>query len=306
MIFPGALGDLICAGAVIRAIGIRSGGLDLIARAELVRFAIGRMDVGGGTSIDAREIAALFAKDAPLAPSVRELFARYGRIHSFFASDNPVFRANLAAAAPQAEVRFHQFRPERGGHVAAAYLGAFYESIGLPSPPRESYRIKIGEPEMSAARAVLTGLGLEPGRYAVLFPGSGSPTKNWPLERYIGLARNLSDQIAPVFIPGPAEHKSVPILRASGITVISGLDLAEVAAISRLALIFVGNDSGVCHLAAAAGAPGVVLFGPTNPERWQPIGDVTVLRGDPIESLTVHEVARALRNRITDLKAGQG
>ena len=76
------------------------------------------------------------------------------------------------------------------------------------------------------------------------------------------------------------------------------LDLPTVAAIARLAAAFVGNDSGVSHLAAAVGTPGVVIFGPTDPARWRPLGpagtQIDILRREPIDSIEVAEVAGAL------------
>jgi len=72
--------------------------------------------------------------------------------------------------------------------------------------------------------------------------------------------------------------------------------LPTVAAIARIATAFVGNDSGVSHLAAAVGASGIVIFGPTDPARWRPLGSrtINVLRREPLDSINVHEVADAL------------
>jgi heptosyltransferase-3 len=77
---------------------------------------------------------------------------------------------------------------------------------------------------------------------------------------------------------------------------VKDLELGEVAAIARMARAFVGNDSGVSHLAAAAGGGrGVVLFGPTDPERWRPLGAVRIIRREPIGSIAVEEVEAALK-----------
>ncbi|MGH7925902.1 MAG: glycosyltransferase family 9 protein, partial [Candidatus Binatus sp.] len=77
--------------------------------------------------------------------------------------------------------------------------------------------------------------------------------------------------------------------------VLKGLDLPTVAAVTRLASAFVGNDSGVSHLAAAVGTSGVAIFGPTEPARWRPLGRrIDILRREPIDSIEVGEVADAL------------
>jgi heptosyltransferase III len=61
---------------------------------------------------------------------------------------------------------------------------------------------------------------------------------------------------------------------------------------------FVGNDSGISHLAAAAGAPGVVIFGPTNLERWRPLGRTTVMRSEALDGLAPATVAAALETAV--------
>ena len=97
-----------------------------------------------------------------------------------------------------------------------------------------------------------------------------------------------------MFILGPAEDPIEHVLRAAGHIIIKNQHRGTVAAIAKMASTFVANDSGVSHLAAAAGTPGVVLFGLTDPLRWRPIGRVTVLHRYPIGAISVAEVlARA-------------
>jgi ADP-heptose:LPS heptosyltransferase len=82
-----------------------------------------------------------------------------------------------------------------------------------------------------------------------------------------------------------------PLFGASGLLTISQVDLIETAALARLSRGFVGNDSGVSHLATAAGAPGLAIFGPTDPARWRPLGRTTVIRREPLSALSPDEVA---------------
>jgi heptosyltransferase-2 len=135
----------------------------------------------------------------------------------------------------------------------------------------------------------------------VIFPGSGSPGKNWPADKFAALASKLSmsNRASVAVILGPAEISLEPIFRESGVPVLKQLDLPTVAAIARVASAFVGVDSGVSHLAAATGASGVVIFGPTDPARWGPLapgagGQIEVLRRNPIDSIEADEVAAAL------------
>ncbi len=322
VIFPGALGDLICLMPALGAISRRHPGasVELMARLELARLAAGRTVVARGHSIDAREVGALFADDT--SGNARRFFADFDRIYSFFASDDRRFRARLAAAT-DGHVSFHPFRPGDGGHVSAAYLRAL---IGIDDPalPVDS-RLEPTPDDLAAASRAIVQSQCGSSNLIVIFPGSGSPGKNWPADKFAALASMLSSgasAAAPekritwpsipanalcvaapeksvAVILGPAEISIEPIFRESGVPVLKHLDLPTVAAIARLASAFVGVDSGVSHLAAAAGASGVVIFGPTDPARWRPLspgagGQIEVLRRDPIDSIEADEVASAL------------
>ncbi len=312
VIFPGALGDLICVLPALAAISRRHRGasVELMARFELARLAAGRTVVARAHSIDAREVGELFTEpdaqsdETPANSNARRYFAEFDRIYSFFASDDLRFRARLRAAT-DGHISFHPFRPVDDGHVSAAYLRA----IGTDEPalPMDSRLEPTPDDLVAAARAIVQS---RCGRSnpIVIFPGSGSPAKNWPAGKFAALASKLSlsnraSAAAPeksvVVILGPAEMSIEPIFRESGAEVLKHLDLPTVAAIARLASAFVGNDSGASHLAAAAGASGVVIFGPTDPARWGPVaadarGKIGILRRNPIDSIGADEVADAL------------
>jgi heptosyltransferase III len=295
VIFPGALGDLMCLMPALGAISRRYPGtaVELMARLELARLVAGRSVVVRGHSIDAREVGELFADGA--SGGARRFFGEFDRVYSFFASDDERFRARLAATT-DCEVSFHPFRPEGDGHVSAGYLRA----IGEASAPMDA-RLEPTPDDLAAASRVLAESNCDRSNFIVIFPGSGSLGKNWPAEKFAALASqlSLSKRASVVVILGPAETSIEPIFRAAGVPVLKDIDLPTVAALARLASAFVGNDSGVSHLAAAVGAPGVVIFGPTDPARWRPMGpggdaSVRVLRGEPIDSIEVREVAGAI------------
>src|SRR5208282_714797 len=302
VIFPGALGDLMCLMPALAAISRRHRGasVELMARLELARLAAERTVVARGHSIDAREVGELFTEagaesdETPVNLNARRFFADFDRIYSFFASGDRRFRARLAAAT-DAEVSFHPFRPAGDGHVSAAYLRTIeIDETASPVNPRLEPTVD----DLAAAAGAIAQSKCGSSNLIVIFPGSGSPGKNWPADKFAALASKLSqsNRASVAVILGPAEMSMEPIFRQSGAAVLKHLDLPTVAAIARVASAFVGVDSGVSHLAAAAGASGVVIFGPTDPARWRPLapgarGQIEVLRRDPIDSIEADEVA---------------
>lgn len=270
--------------------------LELMARAELADFAAGRIGVAVGHSIDRREMSAMFREDGAGDPAARKFFGQFDKIFSFFAFDDSSFRRNLSLVGG-GSVTFHRFRPDGEGHIAELYL----KSIGAENELLES-RIDLKLADHEAAAEVIARLDLIPGEFVMLFPGSGSATKNWSEKRFARLALEIEDRMGmrPLAVLGPAEENFHPLFDDFGIPAVSMLSLATVASLAGFAAGFVGNDSGVSHLAAAAGASGVVLFGPTDPERWRPLGQVTVLSAPDLGALQLGTVLDALEPACAD------
>jgi ADP-heptose:LPS heptosyltransferase len=296
VIAPGALGDLMCLIPALEAISRRHPGasIELMSRFELARLAAGRTVVERAHSIDALELGALFSDETPVDPGARRFFADFDRIYSFFAWGDPRFRARLAAAT-DADVSFHPFDPEGETHISAAHLHA----IDATASPTNSHFEPTPDDLAAAARA-LDQSNADSSHLVVIFPGSGNPVKNWPAEKFAALASTLSKRASVAVILGPAESSLKSIFRDRGVAALKDLDLPTVAAIARLAAAFVGNDSGVSHLAAAVGTAGLAIFGPTDPARWRPLGGrIDILRRNPIDSIEVEEVAAALSKFVT-------
>lgn len=110
----------------------------------------------------------------------------------------------------------------------------------------------------------------------LVHPGSGSPKKNWPLNRFIALERLLSKiGLRSEFILGPAERDlELELVSACAphLMVHRVDSLLEALRLLNGACAFIGNDSGLTHLAAVIGLPVTALFGPSDPDRWKPLG----------------------------------
>lgn len=135
----------------------------------------------------------------------------------------------------------------------------------------------------------------EPEGTVVLHPGSGSPTKNWPLTRWAALAEKLRTRASLIIVGSEPEAPALEVLSSTG-EIFFQQPLHDLAVRLAGATLFVGHDSGVSHLAAAVGTPCVLLFGPTDPAMWAPPGEqIHVLRKGPdITAIGVDDVLKAI------------
>ena len=106
------------------------------------------------------------------------------------------------------------------------------------------------------------------GAYSVLHPFASAPEKTWPAERFLAVAGHLRDKtgLEPVFLAGHADDPGA----FASFRVVRNASLAQVKSVLAGAQLFIGNDSGPAHIAAAFGVPVVVLFGPSDPVNWAP------------------------------------
>jgi len=120
------------------------------------------------------------------------------------------------------------------------------------------------------------------GDFAVIHPFSGSACKNWPLERFRELAERLAMPVQ--WCAGPEESLDGAVRFEN---------LYDLACWLASARVYIGNDSGITHLAAAVGTPVVAIFGPTDPEVWAPRGERVRVVSGRLDEIAVEDVIRA-------------
>jgi len=160
-------------------------------------------------------------------------------------------------------------------HTVEHRIEQFY-ATGLPHgpiPPAKVY------PQQNAREAVAKQLEtLEISRdaaYAMIHPGGKYFTKRWAIEKFVALAQWLKTEksIAPVFSAGTAETEILSELRRQcrdEFAVLDSLDVRQLIALAAGSRIFIGNDSGPTHIAAATGRPVVAIFGSSSSVHWRP------------------------------------
>lgn len=117
----------------------------------------------------------------------------------------------------------------------------------------------------------------ESGGYALIHPGTAFFTKQWPVENFARTVEFLAERgLHTVAISSKSEAKTLHELTAASkvsITTFDDLSLPEITALASKAKLFVGNDSGIAHIAAAVNTPSVVIFGSSNRDHWRPWTD---------------------------------
>ena len=194
--------------------------------------------------------------------------------------------------------------PPRGIHASSWYAEPARElgADSTPDPPPLAFTAD----EEEAARRVTRRL---PHRFLALHPGSGSVTKNWPAQGFASFARAHAAGRRWLLVSGPADEESVASLSdLPGAVRARGLPLRVLGALLARAGLYVGNDSGVTHLAAAAGAPTLGLFGPTDAKTWGPVGPRVETVSSPdgtmegLDLASVQEAIERLRSKAAKQK----
>lgn len=149
---------------------------------------------------------------------------------------------------------------------------------GVPVTDRPATRLMVTDQAAASISARLHAAALAPAAtpFAVIHPAAAFDTKQWATERFSRVAESLSARgLAIVVITASTEAHLADKLRqhaTSAVVAFTDLSLPEVTALLSQARLFVGNDSGVAHIAAAVGAPSVVIFGSSNTAHWRPWG----------------------------------
>ncbi len=252
-------------------------------------------------ALDSARIARLFAPGETLPDGERAYFKSFDFVLTYLHDPGGVVRANLLSNGAREVLECPPF--EGAGHAADHFVRpletyALYEAGAAPA-------LALNPESMAAGRVRLAAAGAAPDP-VILHPGSGSAKKNWPAERFVDLARRLRARgQALCFLLGEADNALAPRIRAASPgtgPVLENLELIEAAAVIAHARGYVGNDSGLTHLAAALGVPTLALFGPTDPAVWGPRGRrAAILRapGGDLAALAVDAVFARLTELLT-------
>ncbi len=149
--------------------------------------------------------------------------------------------------------------------------------VGVPVQDRPKTRLIVTKTAAEKVKITLLSGGNDDRDFALLHPAAAFATKQWSAENFARAAEFLNEiGIRTIAIAAHDEsgllddlkrHSNVPIRTFDNLT------LPEITALASRAKLFVGNDSGIAHIAAAVGTPSVVIFGSSSRTHWRPWTD---------------------------------
>ena len=295
VIRPGALGDALLTLPALQALrsAVPAAEIELMGNLGVLRWLLGRSVVSAVSSFDRAALGALFQVDSQPTDGLRGYLGEFDWIVSYATPLEHVFAQNLLRFAPGRVVCFDA-RPRDSLQIhMSTHLQMPLRELGIDtckvSPllgrGNEPPRISLTLGDQQAAGKWWTEQELDSSWVVAVHPGSGSPAKNWPAQRFAAVAQHLQRERGArvLLVSGPADNRPVAEVQAAvkngRCILLDSLPLECLAAILARCKLYLGNDSGVSHLAAAVGTPAGVIFGPTDPAVWSPRGaEVQVLQ----------------------------
>jgi heptosyltransferase-3 len=241
----------------------------------------------------------LFMDD--LWPSARPPFSSIDLVVAFLNDQDGKVKDNLRLFMPQASV--HVFPSSPGDEEtihAAFYLAKCMERAGCPLDAQRAFEEAVRRPLLREDVFQESGKGI------VLHPGSGGITKNHSTDFWMTLLHAFRYRLSIgrshfVLLLGPAEESVLSSyqqrFRDDGIDIIFSPGKEALVRLLRNALLYVGHDSGITHLAAMLGTPTIALFKSSRADQWRPLGP-------SVEVIQERESSLALAEEVC--KAAQG
>jgi heptosyltransferase-2 len=272
----GAIGDFIFTLPVFEALKIRDpdAEVDILGYSGIAELAVGRRHAANLRRVDGAEWAALFSPQGQLGEAERRYLSGFDETYCVWPDGDGVIGENLLRAGSRKVVSVDPAPVEGKGVHVVDHIARQCERAGLAIPYREPHLYPSERDRKWVERYLrVSGAGDRP--LLALSPGSGSASKNWPADHYAAVARHWVERRGnALIVSGPAEEKTAGGLRRSlgedGVFFLSNEPLPCVAAALERCEAFVGNDSGITHMAAAVRTPTLAIFGRTNPGVWQP------------------------------------
>ncbi len=291
VIHQGALGDFILALPALRVLRktfpkARSVIMGYPRILELVEKRFYAEEI---VSVDSRGMASFFVRGGTLDAALSRFFSTFDLIVVFGRDGEGTVIGNLRRVCGGRILHINPFPPEHDRTHLSEHLLRELRRYSLSIPGQEP-KLYLTRADQEWGRNYCRRKGLtasESLETIIIHPGSGSKKKVWPVERFVDVVRHLQSHTGSriLVVLGPAEgpevQKAFEVIEWEmgplAPIFLKGLSLLELASVIDGSRLFVGNDSGITHMAAALGVPTVAIFGPSDPKVWSPRGKSVVV-----------------------------
>ena len=305
----GAIGDFILTLPALRALrkAHPDAHVEILGYKHILALAENRFYAQAVRSIEYGPLSSFFASNSELTAELADYFASFELIVSYLYDPDRIFESNLRRCGVENLLSGPAKIVEESDH-AARQLARPIQELGIRVTDLTEKIFLLTE-DRQFAQEFLRNL---PRPIIAIHPGSGSKEKNWPLQNWIKLFSSNGRDSGPkdeatrlrrfsvVVIAGEADQEEIAQMDRhwtnGNILLARNLPLPRLAAVLEHTT-FVGHDSGISHLAAAAGANCILLFGPTNPNVWAPKNqsvEVLQVQSRNLADLEIAQVREAL------------
>jgi lipopolysaccharide heptosyltransferase I len=291
IIKPSALGDIVLALPALTALrrSFPQARISWLVRPEYAELLRGHPDFNDIILFD-RKFLAKSWYNAKAFGALLGLFRRLRKEHFELVIDfQGLFRTGFLAWVTGCRKRFGMAGAREFSHFfytsrirqdkSTVHLVDYYLKIAVAAgaiKDKVEFKLPADAGAEDAIRKILSGQGVNCDNYTVIVPGAAQPVKRWPIERFAQLADKIAGKFGSSIVAtgSQGERQYIDTLKATAKSHILNLagrtSVRELTALLKGASLVVSNDTGPGHIAAATGAPVVMIFGPTNPARVCP------------------------------------
>jgi len=277
IIHSGGIGDLLLALPAMRIFrrSFPHSILELLGRPERLTLVSRDLQASSIRSIDQGGMAYFYLEGTSLPSGLVTFFSSFRAALIFGKGGGEILADHLKRIGVGRVILIPSFPPEGRRVPVSDYLLESLRNEGLEG--KESFApLCLPKWSLDFAGDFRAAHGLKDGEQVLaIHPGSGSPAKNWKPENFARVADWGSERFRILLIVGPADNEIEGVKQAmkkAQPIIADHLPLVHLAGVLKSCTAYVGNDSGITHLAATLGIPTIAIFGPTDPAVWGPRG----------------------------------
>jgi ADP-heptose:LPS heptosyltransferase len=272
-----------------------------------------------GYADDTLDVDRVALRDGSKLLSIAKIFKLVGQVRragfDFVIDLHSLSETNLLGFLSGAPHRLYSRRPGRSidflanfqprppaeakeKHIVDRYLDVL-KPLGVERPARTP-QLKTNPAADVSVETLLKKVKAQSGALLIgIFPGAGHEGRRWPLERFADLADHLirNNRVRVIVFAGPEETALIPQMKSlfpDATIFFDGLTIQQLASAQARLTLFISNDTGPMHIAAAVGTPVIALLDRPTPHGFIPIGDLhRIICGTTINHITVDEVYKA-------------